>query len=100
MVKHLVFFRFKEAAECKPKIVNIAKVKDALEELPGKINFIKDYEVGFNVNESERAWDMSLISSFDDTEQLREYSVHPEHVKVVNFIKQVVHESAVVDYEL
>ncbi|MEA3521390.1 MAG: Dabb family protein, partial [Campylobacterota bacterium] len=51
-------------------------------------------------NQSERAFDLSLYSTFDTKEALSEYAVHPEHLKVVELIKSVTIESKVVDYIL
>jgi len=43
---------------------------------------------------------MSLYSKFNTKEDLKAYAIHPEHLKVVEFIKSVALESKVVDYEL
>jgi hypothetical protein len=88
-------FKFKE----ENKKRNIAKVQDKLEQLEQKIDGLKTMEVGINFNESERAMDLSLYSTFESEDDLKAYAVHPEHLKVVDFIKTVVEYSKVVDYE-
>jgi len=94
MIVHIVMFKFKD----ENKTQNIAKVKEALLGLPSKIEELKSLEVGVDFNQSERAFDLSLYSTFDSKEALQTYGVHEEHLKVVALIKEVTLESKVVDY--
>jgi len=96
MVVHIVMFTFKE----QDKALNIAKVKDKLEELESKIDGLKSMEVGINFTDSPRAMDLSLYATFQTQEDLKIYANHPEHLKVVEFIRDVTVESKVVDYIL
>jgi hypothetical protein len=96
MVVHIVMFKFKD----ENKSENIAKTKEMLEALVAKIEPLKKMEVGVNFVPSERAYDLSLYSTFADEESLDIYRVHPEHLKVVSFIKEVTLDSKVVDYIL
>ena len=98
MVKHIVMFRFKDFAEGNPKVENIKKFKSMLEELPAKIPFIRLYEIGINYWQSERAYDMVLVSGFDTKDDLEAYRVNPDHVKVADFVNKVREASHVVDY--
>ncbi|OQX57447.1 MAG: stress responsive protein [Helicobacteraceae bacterium 4484_230] len=95
MIVHIVMFTFKEEG----KAENIQKTKKMLEALVDKIEPLKSMEVGIDFNGSERAMDLSLISTFDSKEGLKEYAVHPAHLEVVAFIKEVTEASKVVDYE-
>ena len=96
MIVHIVMFKFKE--EDKEK--NIKKVKQELNALVQKIDELKSIEVGVDFNQSERAFDLSLYSTFDSKEDLTAYAVHPAHLEVVRLIKSVTSESKVVDYSL
>ncbi|WP_457747341.1 Dabb family protein [Sulfurimonas sp.] len=96
MIVHIVMFRFKE----ENKVLNLAKVKSKLEKLEEKIDVLKSMEVGINFTESDRAMDLSLYSTFDTQDDLKIYAKHPEHLKVVELIKEVTAESKVVDYIL
>lgn len=96
MVVHIVMFKFKD----ENKALNIAKVQNKLMNLEAKIPFLKSMEVGINFDESERAFDLSLYSTFEDRRDLKAYAVHEEHLKVVELIKEVTIESKVVDYIL
>lgn len=94
MIVHIVMFRLKE----EDKKVSQIKIKAVLEELPKKIEELISMEVGINFDESERAFDLSLYATFKTKEDLKAYAIHPEHLKVVGFIKSVALESKVVDY--
>lgn len=96
MVVHIVMFKFKD----ENKALNMAKVQSKLMKLEGKIPELLAMEVGINFNETERAFDLSLYSTFEDEEGLAAYAVHPEHLEVVALIKEVTIESKVVDYIL
>ena len=96
MVVHIVMFTFKEDNKSK----NIELVKEKLLALPDLIEELISMEVGVNFTESERAMDLSLYSKFATVEDLKAYAVHPEHLKVVAFIKEVTEYTKVVDYTL
>jgi len=94
MIIHIVMFQFKKEG----REENIQKTKAMLEALPLMIDSLLSMEVGVNFTESERAFDLSLYSTFADKEGLLAYAIHPEHLKVVEWIKEVTESSKVVDY--
>ena len=94
MIIHIVLFQFKK----ENKEQNIKKVSEMLEALPEKVPTLKSMEVGLNYSDSERAMDLSLVATFDNKVGLEQYATHPDHMKVVEYIKGVVTESRVVDY--
>jgi len=79
---------------------NLEIVKKRLLELVKLVPSLKSMEVGINFTVADRAFDMSLYSTFDTKEALGEYATHPEHLKVVELIKSLTLESKVVDYSL
>ena len=95
MIVHIVMFNFKD----ENKAENIAKTKVMLEALVAKIEPLLSMEVGIDFNGSERAMDLSLISTFETKAGLSEYATHAAHLEVVAFIKEVTELSKVVDYE-
>jgi len=95
MVIHIVMFKFKE----ENKKANIIQAKQMLESLMGAIPSLRSIDVGVNFCSEERAMDLSIITSFESRAGLDAYAIHPEHLKVVDFIKTVVEYSKVVDYE-
>jgi len=95
MIIHIVMFQFKE----EHKKANLIQAKQMLENLMGAVPSLKSIDVGINFCEEARAMDLSIITSFESREGLDAYAVHPEHLKVVDFIKEVVEYSKVVDYD-
>lgn len=95
MVVHIVMFQFKE----ENKKANIIQVKQMLENLMGTVPTLRSMDVGLNFSTEERAMDLSIITAFESKEGLDAYAVHPEHLKVVEFIKSAVEYSKVVGYE-
>jgi len=95
MVVHIVMFQFKE----EHKQANMIQAKQMLENLMGVVPTLKSIDVGVNFSTQERAMDLSIITTFESKEGLEAYALHPEHLKVVEFIKRVVDYSKVVDYE-
>jgi len=89
-------FKFKEDNRAS----NLKIVEEKLNALVSKIDELKSIEVGIDFNQSDRAFDLSLYSTFDSKEDLKAYAVHEEHLKVVSLIKEVTSESKVVDYEV
>lgn len=96
MVVHIVMFKFKE----ENKEANIQAVAVRLNALVALVPSLKSMEVGVNFTQSPRAFDLSLYCTFETKEDLDAYAIHPEHLKVVEFIKSVTLESKVVDYTL
>jgi len=94
MITHIVFLQFND----ENKEQNIQKVKQLLEELPSKIDIIESLEVGINFNDAPRAMDMSLFTTFKTKEDLKIYATHPEHLKVIEVIREVTQYTKVVDY--
>ena len=98
MLKHIVMWKFKDEAEGKSREENCRYVKEQLEALPAKISFIKKLEVGVNEFKSPMASDLVLVTEFESKEDLDLYAVHPEHVKVSDYVTKVRSERTVVDY--
>jgi len=96
MIVHIVMFKFKD----EKKALNMARVQKRLQDLEESIETLKSMEVGINFNESERAMDLSLYSTFESAADLKVYQDHPEHKKVIELIRDVTIESKVVDYVL
>ena len=96
MTVHIVMFKFKD----EDKDANIKEAREQLNALVDLVPTLKSMEVGINFTVAERAFDLSIYSTFDTKEDLDVYAVHPAHLKVVEFIKSATTESKVVDYIL
>lgn len=100
MVRHIVMWKFKDEAEELTKEENLLKVKAMLEALPEKIDFIRHMEVRLNENDNGKNFDAVLISEFDSIEDVKRYRVHPDHVKISQYVSLVRLDRASVDYTL
>ena len=100
MVKHIVMLRLKNYENKTQKLENALKLKKALEDMKFHIKELKHLEVGLNFNEKPGAYDLVLSTSFESEDDLEIYRMHPEHKKVLVFLRTVSDETAVVDYEI
>lgn len=95
MIKHIVIFRFK------------AEVSDAdrqaframLDALPSKIPQIVEFQTGFDLVRSPRAFDLGLVASYHNLDDLAIYAKHEHHLPVVERSKEICEQVASVDYE-
>lgn len=94
MVKHIVFWNVRDDENKKH---NMEEMKKRLTSLVGKVDGLISAEVGFNFN--EKGYDLALYSIFIDSKALDGYQVHPEHLKVKEFVHSVITDRCVVDYE-
>lgn len=99
MIKHIVMWTLKEEAHGLGREQLAERIKADLEALPPQIPGIRHLEVGINALPSDAACDLCLVSGFDSWDDLETYRLHPEHQKVVAFVKEAVASRHVVDYE-
>lgn len=92
MLKHVVAWKINE----ENKEENLKKMKAMLESLVGKIDVIKSLQMGINENGGE--YDAVLICDFENSEALKIYDQHPEHMKVRKFIRSIAKDRMAVDY--
>jgi hypothetical protein len=97
MLRHIVMMKFKERDDVEKISTN---VKTMLDDLVPVVDALKRMEVGINVNPKPAAYDLVLTADFDDEAGLNEYRAHPDHVKILDFMKEVVDKTTVVDYYL
>ena len=77
----------------------ITEAKEQIELLVDLVPRLQNIKAGINFAEEDRAMDMVLISHFENREDLDFYASHPEHLKVIEFIKTIAEYTKVVDYE-
>ena len=95
MIKHIVFFKLIDNKEA-----NCKELANKLTSLKNEITQIVDYEVGINFSKSDRAYDVSLISSFESEEDMATYAKHSKHLEFMAYSKKVCIQTKVVDYRL
>lgn len=99
MIKHVVMWEFKDQAAGNSKEENIELAAEKLLSLKDLVEQIKFLEVGKNINQSEAAYELVLITEFESPADLDQYQIHPEHEKVKAFIGEVASKRVLVDYE-
>lgn len=100
MIKHIVFWKMKSEAEGRTAQENASIMVAKLNSLKSLVPQVVEIDAGVDFNRSEAAWDVALYSTFKTRADLDAYQVHPEHLKVVEFVRAVVAARSVVDYEI
>ena len=95
MLNHIVLLKFKSGV----KKSDIEDLEKHMDDLPNSINEIHSYEFGRDVVSSERSYDFGLIALFANTEALSRYQVHPDHLVVVEKVKNMCNSIITVDFE-
>ena len=83
MVKHIILWTLKEMSEDEKNRVK-ADIKAGLEGLAGEIPGLLDIKVVTEGRLETSNADLMLDSSFESFEALKNYAVHPAHVKVAD----------------
>ncbi len=83
MIKHVILWQLKEELSETEKYEVKKGIKEGLESLKGKIQGLLEIKVEMNPLASSNA-DVMLDSTFENENALKEYAIHPEHVKVAD----------------
>lgn len=95
MITHIVCWKYKPETTEEQKNEH----RSALRALPAIIPNIESFEVGEDIMRLERSFDTALLAVYRDRAALEEYSVHPEHQKVVDFGRMIAERAISVDFE-
>lgn len=98
MVKHVVLFRFRKDVDSETRQKVSERFKAEIMALPFKLDFIRSLEVGLNINENE-TWDICLCGVFDNLDDVRTYSIFPDHQAAAAALKPYLDGRSCVDYE-
>ena len=91
----MVFFKFKDRSE-----ENIKKAEKIMRGLEGRIPELKSMEVGVDVIHSDRSFDITLITRFNNKADMLVYATHPIHVnEVLKYLRPMLEVSHTVDFE-
>jgi Stress responsive A/B Barrel Domain len=95
MVTHIVLFKLKDRSAS-----GIAQAREKLLSMDGKIDLLRNLEVGTDVIRSERSYDLALVTKFDSMADLQAYQVHPYHAgEVIPYMKGAAESVIAVDYQ-
>ncbi|MBG0789811.1 MAG: Dabb family protein [Desulfovibrionaceae bacterium] len=98
MVRHIVMWTLKNEAEGASAAENAAEMKKRLEALNGRIDGLRNLEVGTEIVAADPECHVALCSEHDDENALDHYQAHPEHQACVAFVKKVAATRRVLDY--
>lgn len=99
MIKHIVFWNFKEHAEGADKAANVARAKERLQTLASRVSGIARLEVAAAEPGFACTCDLVLLTEFADRTAFEAYQNHPEHQPVKAFMRAVTAERQCMDYE-
>jgi hypothetical protein len=95
MITHIVIWKYRADVEQKLRDEHIAMLK----KLPEMSRLIESLSVGSDVLQLPRSYDTGLVATFQDRAGLEAYTVHPEHIKVADFGRNISEHVASVDFE-
>lgn len=98
MVHHIVMWNFLETMSQEEKKAAGAKMKELLEPIGALVDGARSIQVVVNELDSSNR-DVSLISTFETVEALKNYQVHPAHVEAGKFVRSVTCNRSCMDYE-
>lgn len=97
MVTHIVLWNYIDSLSEEQKKEAGEKIKAELERLPSVIPGVLSLKVRLNKMASSTR-DIALFVECESEEALNRYAVHPEHLKVVSYIKTVTCNRTAFDY--
>ncbi len=100
MIRHIVMFKLKEFPDETAKMAVMLEVKQRIDELPLKINFIRRCETGVDMRKLQWSYDIVLVMDFDTVADVESYTIHPAHQDFVAFNKDYSVKKVCVDYEI
>lgn len=95
MVKHIVTFKLTGSDVQRREIAEA--FRNALLQLPDKIDVLRSIEVGINENPAE-TWDVVLTAVVDTMADVEIYARHPAHVAAAGLLAGHKADRACVDY--
>lgn len=96
MVKHIVCFKLKDSTDSEKKAA-----KEMLLSMVGKVDMIKEIEVGTDFLGSARSYDVFLSVTVESREALEAYQNDEYHVGVVKkYIGEHTAGAVAIDYEI
>ena len=95
MLTHIVIWKYREEVEHEVREEHVS----LLRRLSGIIPEVISLSVGFDILNLPRSYDTGLVAVFRDRAALDAYTVHPEHVKVAEFGRNISAHVASVDFE-
>ena len=97
-MKHIVMWRVSGDTASERRI-NSVLIRNAFEELRGRIPGLLELEVGIDKSEVGYACEVVLYTRFQDAQSLAAYATHPAHLRVKCALGDIRTERYQVDYD-
>lgn len=97
MIRHIVLFKLKDGLG-KDSAKRLADALSALKKSTDGL--MVECEAGIDVVRGASSYDVALNSVFRNLDDLEKYRVHPEHVKVVELVKELCSSRHAADFEI
>ncbi|MEI8049085.1 MAG: Dabb family protein [Bacteroidota bacterium] len=98
MIRHIVMFKLKDFGNETEKENAAFTVIKRLNELPLKINVIRNYEAGIDIRRLAWSFDILLTMDFNTVADLDFYTIHPAHQEFIAFNKDYSIDKVCIDY--
>jgi hypothetical protein len=95
MLTHIVIWKYRADVGPDVRAEHVA----LLRRLGSVIPEVQSLAVGFDILLLPRSYDTGLVATFADRAGLNAYTIHPEHIKVVEFGSAISAQVASVDFE-
>lgn len=95
MLTHIVVWKYRADVSQETREQHRAQLRTLSRIVPG----IESLSVGSDTLHSPRSYDTGLVAIFRDRSVLDAYTVHPDHVKIVEFGHRIIDTMAKVDFE-
>ena len=97
MIRHIVMMKWRHGTTDD----QVAAVVNGLSTMPDLIPGIKRYEYGSDLGLNDGNNHFALVADFESVDDFRGYSVHPEHLAVIDgAIKPIIESAVRVQYEI
>ena len=101
MIRHIVLFKLDKSYSDEEKLKFIKEIHVQLMALNTTIDELKTINVYANSKKaSQENYDIMLDTTFDNFKDMEKYQKHPEHQKVVSFMKTLKLQRAGIDFEI
>lgn len=95
MLTHIVVWKYRADVSQETRDQHRAQLRTLSNIVPG----IESLSVGADTLHSPRSYDTGLVAIFRDRSVLDAYSIHPDHVTIVEFGHTIIDTMAKVDFE-
>jgi stress responsive alpha/beta barrel protein len=95
MLTHIVVWKYRQEISEEIRQEHRAMLRSLSNIVPG----IESFSVGSDILHAPRSYDTGLAAVFRDRSVLDAYTVHPDHVKAVEFGHSVIETMAKADFE-